>query len=46
MEKTWNNLFGLIKEKSVPPIDPISELTRDAQPKAYILKFMYKPPFG
>ena len=46
MEKNFKNLFGLIKEKSVPAIDAISEQTRDAQPKAYIPKFMYKPPFG
>ncbi len=46
MEKNFKNLFGLIKQKSVPRIDPISEQTRDAQPKAYIPKFMYKPPFG
>ena len=46
MDKTFRNLFGLIKEKSVPAIDAISEQTRDAQPKAYIPKFIYKPPFG
>ena len=46
MERTFKNLFGLIKEKTVPKIDPISELTRDGLPKAYIPKFLYKPPFG
>jgi len=46
MEINFKNLFGLIKEKSVPIIDPISEQTRNAQPKAYIPKFIYKPPFG
>jgi len=46
MARNFNNLFGLIKEKSVPSIDPISETTRNAQPKAYIPKFIYKPPFG
>ena len=46
MERNFKNLFGMIKEKSVPIIDPISEQTRNAQPKAYIPKFIYKPPFG
>ncbi len=46
MVKNFSNLFGLIKEKSVPIINPISERTRDANPKAYIPKFIYKPPFG
>ena len=46
MDKNFKNLFGLIKEKAVPRIDPISEQTRNAQPKAYIPKFIYKPPFG
>ncbi len=46
MEKNFKNLFGLIKEKSVPPIDPISEQTREGLHKAYIPRFLYKPPFG
>ncbi|MEK0335831.1 MAG: phage portal protein [Nitrosopumilus sp.] len=46
MERTFKNLFGLIKEKAVPQIEPISERTRDGLPKAYIPKFLYKPPFG
>lgn len=46
MEKNFKNLFGLRKEKSVPTIDPISEQTREGLHKAYIPKFLYKPPFG
>ena len=46
MEKNFKNLFGLIKEKSVPVIDPISEETRNGMHKAYIPRFLYKPPFG
>lgn len=46
MGKNFSNWFGLFENKSVPPIDEISELTRDGQQKAYIPKFMYKPPFG
>ena len=46
MERTLKNLFGLIKEKAVPKIEPISEVTREGLPKAYIPKFIYKPPFG
>jgi SPP1 gp7 family putative phage head morphogenesis protein len=46
MERTFRNLFGLIKEKTVPQIEPITEKTRDGLPKAYIPKFLYKPPFG
>lgn len=46
MARTFKNLFGFIKEKSVPPIEPITETTREGQPKAYIPKFLYKPPFG
>ncbi len=46
MEKNFKNLFGLIKEKSVPIIDPISEETRNGMHKAYIPRFLYKPPFG
>jgi hypothetical protein len=39
-----NNIFGK-REKSVPVIDPIIEITRDGLPKAYIPNFLYKPPF-
>lgn len=40
-------LFDFWKEKkSVPPIDTINEATREGLPKAYIPKFLYKPPFG
>jgi len=46
MEKNFKNLFGLIKEKTVPPIDAINERNREGLPKAYIPKFIYKPPFG
>lgn len=46
MERKFKNLFGLIKEKSVPPIDSVNERTREGLPKAYIPKFLYKPPFG
>ena len=46
MERTLKNLFGLIKEKTVPQIEPITEITREGLPKAYIPKFLYKPPFG
>jgi len=46
MARTLKNLFGLIKEKAVPQIEPITEKTRDGLPKAYIPKFIYKPPFG
>lgn len=46
MPRTFQNLFGLIKEKTVPNIDPITETTRDGLPKAYIPNFLYKPPFG
>jgi len=46
MKRNFSNLFGLIKEKTVPQIDSITEITRDGLPKAYIPKFLYKPPFG
>lgn len=46
MARTFKNLFGLIKEKAVPAIDVINERTREGLPKAYIPKFLYKPPFG
>lgn len=46
MPKNFKNLFGLIKEKAVPPIDAINEANREGLPKAYIPKFIYKPPFG
>lgn len=46
MARTFKNLFGLIPEKSVPKINPIVEQTRGAIEKAYIPKFIYKPPFG
>jgi len=46
MTRTFKNLFGLIKEKTVPQIEPIKEITREGLPKAYIPKFLYKPPFG
>ncbi len=46
MAKNFKNLFGLIGEKTVPPIDMIKEVTREGLPKAYIPKFLYKPPFG
>ena len=44
--RTFKNLFGLLKEKTVPAIDMITERTREGLPKAYIPKFLYKPPFG
>ncbi|MHA1302359.1 MAG: phage portal protein [Candidatus Heimdallarchaeaceae archaeon] len=34
------------KEKSVPPVATITEESRGGIPKAYIPKFLYKPPFG
>ena len=37
-----SNIFG---KKSVPAIDVINERTREGLPKAYIPKFLYKPPF-
>jgi len=46
MAKNLKNLFGLISEKTVPPIDSINEETREGKPKAYIPNFFYKPPFG
>ena len=46
MARTLKNLFGLLGEKKVPAIDVINERTREGQPKAYIPKFIYKPPFG
>ncbi len=46
MAKNFKNLFGLIGEKAVPPIESINERTREGLPKAYIPKFLYKPPFG
>ena len=36
-------LFG---KKAVPFVDVLSEATRDGINKAYIPKFLYKPPFG
>ena len=36
-------IFG---KKSVPYVDVLSERTRDGINKAYIPKFLYKPPFG
>ena len=41
-------IFDFFKKetKSVPPIDSIGETTRDGLVKAYIPKFLYKPPFG
>ena len=36
-------IFG---KKSVPYIDVLSETTRDGINKAYIPKFLYRPPFG
>ena len=36
-------IFG---KKSVPYVDVLSEQTRDGINKAYIPKFLYKPPFG
>jgi len=38
-----SNVFGMSK-KTVPQIDPIIERTRDGIAKAYIPKFLYKPP--
>jgi SPP1 gp7 family putative phage head morphogenesis protein len=49
MQRNFKNLFGLLgnkEEKTVPRIDPIIETTRDGISKAYIPKFLYKPPFG
>jgi len=45
MARNFKDLFGLIK-KAVPPIDAINERNREGLPKAYIPKFLYKPPFG
>jgi len=46
-EKTFKNLFGLIKEKkTVPAVGAYEEQTRSGIQKAYIPKFLYKPPFG
>jgi len=39
-----SNIFGK-GQKSVPPIDAVNEATREGLPKAYIPKFLYKPPF-
>ncbi len=36
----------LIGKKAVPYVDVLSESTRDGINKAYIPKFLYKPPFG
>jgi SPP1 gp7 family putative phage head morphogenesis protein len=38
--------FWKKEEKSVPAVATISEQTRSGMPKAYIPKFLYKPPFG
>ena len=40
------SLKSLIFGKAVPFIDVISEETREGVNKAYIPKFLYKPPFG
>lgn len=46
-EKNFKNLFGLIKEKkTVPAVGAYEEQTRSGIQKAYIPKFLYKPPFG
>ena len=46
-DKSIRNLWGIIAEKkSVPAVAYISEQTRDGINKAYIPKFLYKPPFG
>ena len=34
------------QEKAVPPVAAITESTREGLHKAYIPKFLYKPPFG
>jgi len=34
------------QEKAVPPVAAITEVTREGLHKAYIPKFLYKPPFG
>lgn len=39
--KNW-----LLGKKSVPFIDVLTETTREGLNKAYIPKFLYKPPFG
>lgn len=36
----------IIGKKSVPYVDVLSETTREGINKAYIPKFLYKPPFG
>lgn len=41
-----SNFLGGTEEKSVPAISSLNEMTRDGLPKAYIPKFLYKPPFG
>jgi len=46
-EKSIRNLWGMIPEKkSVPSVATVSEATRGGLQKAYIPKFLYKPPFG
>ena len=40
----FKNLFS--QKKSVPYFDVLSETTREGINKAYIPKFLYKPPFG
>jgi len=46
-EKNLKNLFGLIGDKkSVPAVGAYEEQTRSGIQKAYIPKFLYKPPFG
>jgi len=46
MANIFKSIFGKEEIKSVPLIDPISEITREGISKAYIPKFLYKPPFG
>jgi len=48
MERNWKNGFGLFNKeiKTVPAIGLLNEQSREGLPKAYIPKFLYKPPFG
>lgn len=39
-----SNILGR-EHKSVPAVESVSETTRDGINKAYIPKFLYKPPF-
>jgi len=40
------NFFKKKEDKTVPPVDQVSERTRDGLQKAVIPNFFYKPPYG